>query len=161
MDEENLKSFEAGPFLYTPEAIADIISPIIKDKIVCDVGCRAGIFMKHLSKYAKEVIGIEQEVNAVMKGRERGYNIIHGKVGVDNIPDADIYYVWVNPPNLVLVIEALPNKPIIIGNYHKYPKIQKYLKEKEAITLYIPSFGFIKNECGQLNTFGISFLWPK
>ncbi len=149
---------KAAPFLYTPEIIADIISPIIKDKVVCDVGCRAGVFMGHLSKYAREVIGMERDKHAATVGKERGYNIIQGNARTDVFPEADVYYVWVDIPNLIPILERLPNKPIIVGTYPNYPKIKEYLKKRNVITLLISN---VKNESQQRKDFELNFLWPK
>ncbi len=53
----------------TPNEIADLIKDIIKDKVVCDIGCGDGSFMVAMSKYAKEVIGIEYDVKLAKKAK--------------------------------------------------------------------------------------------
>ena len=43
----------------SPLKVAEALKDIIKDKVVCDVGCACGDLMVEFSKYAKRVVGIE------------------------------------------------------------------------------------------------------
>lgn len=73
----------------SPLKVAEVLKDIIKDKVVCDIGCACGDLMIAFSKYAKRVVGIER-----LK-EEREISLKRGLDVVDNIPDADVYYVWV------------------------------------------------------------------
>lgn len=78
----------------TPNEIADLIQDIIKDKIVCDIGCGDGTFMMAMSKYAKEVIGIEFDEGEVKIARAKGFKIFNYDSFFTILPPADIYYLW-------------------------------------------------------------------
>lgn len=78
----------------TPEEIADLIQDVIKDKVVCDIGCGGGSFMKALSKYAKEVHGIEENNDWAMVAAEKGFKILNENVFSFPLPEADVYYCW-------------------------------------------------------------------
>ena len=78
----------------SPLKVAEVLKELIKDKVVCDVGCACGDLMIEFSKYAKRVIGIEE------RKEEREITIKRGLEVVDNLPDADVYYVWVGIDDL-------------------------------------------------------------
>ena len=78
----------------TPEEVVEIIKDIILDKKVCDVGCGGGSFMVALSKYAKEVIGIEEEESWAYTAAQKGFDVYSGNAFFDKLPDADVYYLW-------------------------------------------------------------------
>jgi predicted TPR repeat methyltransferase len=75
--------------LRSPLKVAETIKDIIRDKIVCDVGCACGDLMFEFSKYCKKVIGIEYDKERVEIARKRGLEV------VDKLPDADVYYIWI------------------------------------------------------------------
>lgn len=78
----------------TPDEIADLISDIIKDKIVCDIGCGDGSFMKAMSKHAKEVFGIELNEEDFKSAIEKGFTVHNYDSFYTFLPYADIYYLW-------------------------------------------------------------------
>lgn len=78
----------------TPDEIADLIQDIIKDKVVCDIGCGGGSFMKSLSRYAKEVHGIEEEREWAEIAGEKGFEIMMENAFSFPLPKADVYYCW-------------------------------------------------------------------
>ncbi len=78
----------------TPPEVATLIRDLITDKVVCDVGCGEGTFMDSLSKFAKQVIGIEEEEEWAYKAAEKGYTILHGSSWFQPLPEADVYYLW-------------------------------------------------------------------
>jgi len=75
--------------LRSPLKVAETIKDIIRDKIVCDVGCACGDLMFEFSKYCKKVIGIEYDNNRAEIARKRGFEV------VDKLPNADVYYIWI------------------------------------------------------------------
>ena len=73
--------------------IIDHFKDIIKDKVVCDIGCGAGDLLEYIKfhKLAKEVHGIERSKRY---RKERKY-VIHGDATKVEIPQADVYLLWV------------------------------------------------------------------
>lgn len=78
----------------TPEEIADLIKDIIQDKVVCDIGCGGGSFMKHLAKYAKEVHGIEENEDWAKVASDKGFTVMVENAFSFPLPPADVYYCW-------------------------------------------------------------------
>lgn len=78
----------------TPEEIADLIKDVIQNKVVCDIGCGGGSFMKALSKYAKEVIGIEEEEEWAIIASKKGFDVMAENAFSFPLPEADVYYCW-------------------------------------------------------------------
>lgn len=78
----------------TPEEIADLIKDVIKDKVVCDIGCGGGSFMVALKKYAKEVHGIEEEPSWAEVASNKGFEIMVENAFSFPLPKADVYYCW-------------------------------------------------------------------
>lgn len=78
----------------TPDGVVDLIKDIILDKIVCDVGCGDGKFMSELSKYAKEVVGIEEQPELAKLASDKGFNIYVRNTFFEPLPQADVYYLW-------------------------------------------------------------------
>lgn len=78
----------------TPPEVADLIEDIIKDKVVCDIGCGGGSFMSVLSKYAKEVHGIEEDLELANFAASRGFKVQQENAFSFPLPKADVYYCW-------------------------------------------------------------------
>lgn len=78
----------------TPNEIADLIKDIIQDKVVCDIGCGDGTFMQAMSKYAKEVMGIEADNELAKKAREKDLFVYNWDSFFYPLPLADVYYLW-------------------------------------------------------------------
>ena len=83
----------------TPNEIADLIKDVIKDKIVCDVGCGEGTFMEAMSKYAKHVMGIEYDEVNFRKAIGKGLNVFYYDsffvpLHTFITPPPDVYYLW-------------------------------------------------------------------
>jgi SAM-dependent methyltransferase len=83
-------------FSTSPLVIAEMVKEIIKDKKVCDLGCRKGFLLSAFKKYAKEVVGVEKDENFCEICRKKGLNVINGDIFEIKIPDADVYYFWLN-----------------------------------------------------------------
>ena len=88
----------------TPDEVADLISDIIKDKIVLDIGCGEGDFMQAMSKYAKDVLGIEEIEERAKIAQNKGLKVRHTTSYFDEFPQVDVYYCWTRD---------------VIGNYLK------------------------------------------
>ena len=85
----------------TPIAVADLIRDLIQDKIVCDVGCGTGEFLVAMSKYAKKVIGIEENHKwakiagkKLKRANDKDFDIYISNTFFQPLPEADVYYSW-------------------------------------------------------------------
>jgi len=78
----------------TPDGVADLLYDTIKDKVVCDIGCGEGDFMKALSRNAKKVIGIESDKDRAKIARKRGFKVYIRDSFFEKLPKADVYYSW-------------------------------------------------------------------
>lgn len=78
----------------TPPEIADLIADVIKDKVVCDIGCGGGSFMKELARHAKRVHGIEEEREWAIVAAEKGFDVMAENAFSFPLPPADVYYCW-------------------------------------------------------------------
>ena len=98
--------------------IVDHFKEIVKDKIVCDVGCGSGDILEYLRlrKMCKQVKGFE--INKARYNVSRPY-ILFGDVFKRGLPDADVYILW-------------------LGSNFPYEKLLAMMK-KDAIILYLDS----------------------
>lgn len=78
----------------TPNEIADLISDVIQDKVVCDIGCGDGSFMQAMSKYAKRVLGIEFDEGNAKSAKAKGFEVFNYDSFYTVLPPADVYYLW-------------------------------------------------------------------
>lgn len=80
----------------SPKVVAEIVKEIIKGKRVCELGCRKGFLLLEFAKYAREVVGVEKDKNFSELCRRKGLHVINGDIFEIPIPDADVYYFWLN-----------------------------------------------------------------
>lgn len=79
----------------TPPEVAELISDVIKDKRVCDVGCGEGTFMDALkANGAASCIGIEEEREWALTAADKGHEVLFGSSWFQPLPEADVYYLW-------------------------------------------------------------------
>lgn len=78
----------------TSPEIATLIKDLIKDKIVCDIGCGGGSFMVALAQYAKKVVGIEEEEEWAKVASDKGFDVYMQNTFFYPLPEADVYYLW-------------------------------------------------------------------
>ncbi len=83
----------------TPAIVSDKISGIIKNKVVCELGCAEGDNMLLMQRFAKEVIGIDLNNDRLGIAIKRKLDVRVSDYRVDNLPEADIYYFW--PSNVL------------------------------------------------------------
>lgn len=88
-----MKTFSQSPYR-TPLVVADAIKGIIKDKVVCELGCGEGDLMVAMSKYAKKVFGIEIDPERYKHALGRGFEISVTDYRKQDIPLAEVYYFW-------------------------------------------------------------------
>jgi len=78
----------------TPIEVVEIFKDIIKDRVVCDVGCGNGELMEEMAKYASLVIGIEEQIDISKIASDRGFTVYVRNTFFEPLPRADIYYLW-------------------------------------------------------------------
>lgn len=57
----------------SPLAVAEVIKPLITNKVVCELGCASGDLLYEFSRYAKYVVGIENRAEVVQEAINRDY----------------------------------------------------------------------------------------
>lgn len=78
----------------TPPEVANLISDIIRDKVVCDVGCGGGSFMQALATHAARVFGVEEDEQAAQVAHSKGFDVFNMNTFHQKLPPADVYYLW-------------------------------------------------------------------
>jgi hypothetical protein len=117
----------------TPAEVADLISDVIKDKVVCDIGCGGGSFMDAMSRYAKKVFGIERHEDVAEYASERGFDVFHLDSFWHELPKADVYYSWSKDSmGVYLKAKHEGTKGIFILGYSKRPATEKFLNSLNA-----------------------------
>lgn len=112
----------------SPQAVCEAVKDLIRDKVVCELGCAEGDNMAFMAKYAKKVIGMEYDPERCKYAMKRKFEVTLGDYYKDEIPEADVYYFWPNDgerDNEYLVNKIL-NKPnfkgvIIVGGDTGFP----------------------------------------
>jgi len=103
----------------SPLVVAENIKEIIKGKKVCELGCGVGDLLLEMKKYAGEVTGMERGKEWCEEAKRRGLNVICGDILIDDIPEADVYYLWVNHILRDKILDKIENetegKTIILG----------------------------------------------
>lgn len=121
----------------SPIIISDVLQPLIQDKVVCDVGCSAGDLMLAFKHYAKNVIGIEWELDRFPEKAAKDLNIIKADALATNfiMPQADVYYIWVNSLEVGALIDKIDSGIIVLGDYGDKPDIKE---DFGGITIKVP-----------------------
>jgi hypothetical protein len=125
----------------TPPEVADLIKDVIKDKKVCDVGCGGGSFMVELSKHAREVIGLEENMEWAKFSSERGFDVFNRNAFFEPLPEADVYYIW-NKSQMGIFLKAKyeKTKGIYILGHSVRPSTKKFLEELKAEVREVNNF---------------------
>lgn len=132
---DNIELLRKAP-ARTPIIISHKLRKIIKNKIVCEVGCAEGDNMILLSKYAKKVIGLDLNYARLKHAKSRNLDVRLSDYRQDLIPKADVYYFW--PSNTLrdvpfliwkIVNNSFSNSIIISGcdNALKYDRLCSYI----------------------------------
>ncbi len=128
----------------TPKETLEFIKDIIKDKIVCDIGCSEGDWMIEMSKYAKRVIGVDIDIKKLRIAVEKGLNVFKCDVLREELPPADIYYMYINFEDSMKIFNRIPaGKTVIWGflDVDYYWKMRKDVPDGDIFTV-----GSFKNE---------------
>jgi hypothetical protein len=140
----------------SPLVVANVIKDIIKDKIVCDIGCGEGDLLVEMSKHAKKVLGIEIDVARYTIAKNRGLDVTLTDWRKSTLPQADVYHIWIGNNNIVCewVFHHINNATIILGGKAN----TKHLLEAAAIwDGYILEFPY--QEDSQLSGWDSHGLW--
>lgn len=113
----------------TPAEVADLLEDIIEDKVVCDIGCGGGSFMYALAGYAKEVKGIEENVEWAKIASEKGFDVYADNTFYFPLPKADVYYSW-SKDSMGVFLKARHEgtKGVFIFGHSKRPSTEKFIK---------------------------------
>ena len=120
----------------TPVVISYKIRNLIKNKVVCELGCAEGDNLILMSKYAKEVIGLDIDKKRLKHAQKRDLNVQLLNYRLDMIQKAEVYYFW--PSNSLrdtpylfwkIINNSYSNSIIISGcdNSVKYDKLCSYI----------------------------------
>ena len=113
----------------TPPEVAELIKDIIQDKVVCDVGCGGGSFMVALKKYARKVVGIEENEDWANIAVEKGFDIWVENAFSFPLPQADVYYLWSKDSlGIYLTAKWEGTKGIFIFGKTARPPLKKLLE---------------------------------
>jgi len=99
----------------SPLVVIEAIKNVIKGRTVCELGCASGDLMVEMQKYAKKVVGVENRADHAQAARNRGLDVETADIFKKEIPEAEVYYIWINK-YLVPGIKGILRKGIwIIG----------------------------------------------
>ena len=79
---------------HSPLGIAELVKDVITGKVVCDIGCGQGELLLEFAKYAKEVIGIEEDETVAQIATDKGLTIHRMNSFFQELPKANVYYLW-------------------------------------------------------------------
>ena len=78
----------------TPTVVSDEISQILKDKVVCELGCAEGDNMLLMGRYAKKINGIDLNKERLKYAIDRNLDVKELDYRTSRLPEADVYYFW-------------------------------------------------------------------
>lgn len=141
-------------YIDSPSEVVEAIRVMIEDKVVCDIGCRVGVFMGCLQKYAKHVIGIEKKEELYKLAKKSGYDVILGDASTIRLPKADVYYIWVHVNQFLPIIKNIKTGHIVLGTLSlddfKHIEMLKEFHKLGGFTLNIPALNY-DNILGNFN----------
>ena len=88
------KNLVTKPPRRTPEIISQRIKHILKDKVVCELGCAEGDNLILMKKHAKKVIGLDINSRRLSLAKQRNLEVKICDYRIEPIPEANIYYFW-------------------------------------------------------------------
>ena len=158
MDDKIIKNIGRAKYGGTPPEVIEALKPMIQDKIVCDLGCRNGDLMGMFKQYAKKVSGVEIREDYYDLAIAGGHDVIHGNAAKIKLPKADLYYIWVNAPDLFNILDNIKSGWVAIGNYDAPDQgpIRAKLHKMGVFTVEIKAV----NYRGENGTFKLN-IWKK
>tara|TARA_R100000005_G_C4921681_1_gene154677 strand:+ start:20 stop:544 length:525 start_codon:yes stop_codon:yes gene_type:complete len=86
---------ESWPFRCPVKFVAEAIKDIVSNKVVCDVGCGGGDFLKSVEPYCKKAIGVDIDGKRLESAKKQGLEVYLQSI-YSNPPEADVYFIWTN-----------------------------------------------------------------
>lgn len=80
----------------SPLIVAEALKGLLQGRSVCDVGCAEGDMLAAMARYARRVVGFEKNPRGYRYARERGLEVVAGDYFLDELPRAEVYYLWSN-----------------------------------------------------------------
>jgi hypothetical protein len=117
----------------SPLGLAEATQDIIRDKVVCDLGCGEGDQMREIQRYAKRVIGIEKTSRANLA---EGLDVTLGD-WTQFMPEAEVYHMWINPFVIYDAIEILQDRDctLLAGGYRCESYMEDLAKKYDATVI--------------------------
>lgn len=126
-----------------PAVVVHALAPYITDKTVCDLGCGGGDLAWLMGRWAKKVVGVEQNSDRLNKAfiaspvRTRD-NVTFEKLDyfAEPVPDADVYYFWPDEAmSLVPLMEMLEKieRPFLLVGAARVPFLQSEMEQEEVV----------------------------
>jgi len=99
----------------SPTEVAEALAPMIKGKVVCDLGSHTGKFGADLNKYAEKVICVDKEKSDLEQCEKRGLEGVHGDIFDIEYPDADVYYCYTHVYDAGKVYDRVKQGILVFG----------------------------------------------
>jgi len=125
-------------YVRTPHEVARLLRSRIAGKVVCDLGCAEGEFLKALSAEASAVKGVEQVTVKANVAKNQGFTVENRDFKIGALPTADVYYSFLDVGGTqVLVTKILAENIRSIFIFGESGNIFQnlYLTEKGAVEL--------------------------
>ena len=119
IDSNNIHPIQKWPER-NPLDLVPVISSYVKDKIVCDIGCGAGDLLYEMKRLGltDDIIGIEKDKWVHESIKEFKINDREFLINADftsmDIPEADVYLIWVGFVQYAGIINRLPKSCLVI-----------------------------------------------
>tara|TARA_Y100000034_G_C6843159_1_gene381668 strand:+ start:273 stop:818 length:546 start_codon:yes stop_codon:yes gene_type:complete len=115
----------------SPLGLAEAVQDIIRDKVVCDLGCGEGDQVKDMGRYAKRSFGVERTA----RGNKAEVEVIKGDWR-HGIPKAEVYHMWIDPwvvYDAIKMVQLLPYPcTFLAGGYRCEPYMEDLAKTYDA-----------------------------
>lgn len=120
-------------FETTPNIVAKHIAPLIKNKIVYDVGCGDGKFASAMQEFASNVYGIESQKELQDASTIAGVEIIGSDFTEVNYKETEVIFAFLSPAGmwaLNQVLEVQGWKGTLLS--HLWPLRDPFMQEIQA-----------------------------
>lgn len=133
--------YKRKPEGISPEGVEELIQDVVKDKVVCDVGCGSGDFMERLrAAGAGKVIGIEEEEEWAREAAERGFDVLLTNHWFQPLPEADVYYLWTKDAmGVYLKAQYDGTKGTFVFGHTVRPSLSTFLKTLDGEWRTLPN----------------------
>ena len=103
----------------SPKACVETIKDIIEDKSVHHIGCGFGDLMIFMKEYGSKISGVELNEKRIERCLEKKLDAKQGNALNYDIPECDVYYIWMDDSSLHMqiierIIKKYKRKKIVI-----------------------------------------------